>query len=59
MPLAFAAASAGLFLFVTQREMFDSTLTAVAGVTAAVPTVFRLASLVMDRRPGAAQEAKA
>jgi hypothetical protein len=58
-PLAFAAVSAGVFLFMTQREMFDSTLTTVAGVTAAVPTVFRLASLVMDRRPGPPQEAKA
>jgi hypothetical protein len=59
MPLALGAASAGAFLFVTQREVFDSTLTTVAGITAAVPTVIRLASLVMDRRPQSPQEAKA
>jgi hypothetical protein len=58
-PLALGAVSVGIFLFVTQREVFDSTLTTVAGVTAAVPTLFRLASLVMDRRPGQAQEVKA
>jgi hypothetical protein len=59
LPLALGAASAGSFLFVTQREVFDSTLTTVAGITAAVPTVIRLASLVLDRRPESPQEAKA
>jgi hypothetical protein len=59
LPLALGAASAGAFLFVTQREVFDSTLTTVAGVTAAVPTVIRLAQLVMDRRLNASQDAKA
>lgn len=59
LPLALGAASAGSFLFVTQREVFDSTLTTVAGITAAVPTVIRLASLVLDRRPEAPQEVKA
>jgi hypothetical protein len=39
--------------------VFDSTLTTVAGITAAVPTVMRFASLVMDRRPDSAQEVKA
>jgi hypothetical protein len=59
LPLALGAASAGSFLFVTQREVFDSTLTTVAGITAAVPTVIRLASLVMDRRTESPHEAKA
>jgi hypothetical protein len=58
LPLALGAASAGAFLFVTQREVFDSTLTTVAGVTAAVPTVIRLAQLVLDRRADAGQEAR-
>jgi hypothetical protein len=59
VPLAAAAASAGGFLFMTQREVFDSTLTTVAGVTAAVPTVIRLAQLVMDRRHAPGGDAKA
>ena len=58
LPLALGAASAGAFLFVTQREVFDSTLTTVAGVTAAVPTVIRLAQLVLDRRLDAGEAAR-
>jgi hypothetical protein len=59
LPLALGAASAGAFLFITQREVFDSTLTTVAGVTAAVPTVIRLAQLIVDRRLDAGHDAKA
>jgi hypothetical protein len=59
MPLAVAAASAGVFLYATQREMFDATLTVLGGVTAAVPVMFRMVSMIGDRRPARAEESRA
>ena len=59
VPLALAAGSAGVFLYATQREMFDSTLSLVGGVTAAVPMVVRMVSIITDRRPAGGDEARA
>jgi hypothetical protein len=40
-PLGLTAAAAALFLFTTQRETFNSTVAAVAGVSTAVPALVR------------------
>jgi hypothetical protein len=51
VPLALAAISAGVFLFVTQRDMFNQTVTIIGTVAAAVPTVFRAVSVIVQRDP--------
>ncbi len=40
-PLGLTAAAAAIFLFTTQRETFNSTVAAVAGVSTAVPAIVR------------------
>jgi hypothetical protein len=54
-PLGMAGVIAVVFLAVTQREAFDATLTMAAGVTAAVPTLAKLMSVLAQftaRGPG-------
>jgi hypothetical protein len=50
LPLGAAAASAGVFLYLTQKETFDATLSVIGGVTAAIPIVVRTVSFITDRR---------
>lgn len=52
VPFALAAVSAAAFLFTTQREMFNQTVTVVTGVAAAVPTVFKAVSVIAQRDGG-------
>jgi hypothetical protein len=52
VPLALTAASAAVFLFTTQREMFNQTVTVVTAVATAVPTVFRAVSVIAQRDVG-------
>jgi len=53
LPFALTAASAAAFLFTTQREMFNQTVTVVTAVAAAIPTVFRAVSVMAQRDVGA------
>lgn len=48
-PLALGALVAGAFLFTTQRDMFNTTITALMGVSSAVPAVVRMFSLVAQK----------
>jgi hypothetical protein len=59
VPIGVAAGSAGIFLYLTQRETFDATLSVIGGVTAAIPIVFRTVSLITDRRAVAGDEGRA
>ena len=52
VPFALAAVSAGVFLFTTQRDMFNQTVTVVTAMAAAVPTVFRALSVIAQRDGG-------
>ena len=52
LPFALGAVAAAAFLFATQRDMFNQTVAALAGVAAAVPTVARVASVVARRDAG-------
>ncbi len=55
VPIGMAAVLAAAFLAATQREAFNATLTMAAGVTTAVPTLVKLATLLTqlgDRQPG-------
>jgi hypothetical protein len=52
MPFALAAVSAGVFLFTTQRDMFNQTVTVVTAMAAAVPTIFRAVSVIAQRDGG-------
>ena len=54
IPFALAAAAAGVFLFSTQRDMFNETVTVVAAVGAAVPTVLRAVTAIVRPGSGAA-----
>ena len=54
LPFALAAISAGVFLFTTQRDMFNETVTVLTAVAAAVPTVFRAVAVVVQREAGTA-----
>jgi hypothetical protein len=51
VPLIVGDGSVGAFLFGTQREMFDATVTIVTGTAAVLPAVFKAASLIAERRP--------
>jgi len=51
-PFALTAAAAGVFLFSTQRDMFNETVTVIAGIGAAVPTVLRGVSALVQRDAG-------
>ena len=53
LPLALGAIAAAAFLFTTQRDMFNQTLAALAGLAAAVPAVIRVVSVVAGRGAGA------
>lgn len=53
LPFALTAVSAGAFLFTTQRDMFNQTVTVVTAVAAAIPTVFRAVSVMAQRDAGA------
>ena len=49
VPLALGAFVAGAFLFTTQRDMFNTTMTTLVGVSSAVPAVLRMFSLVAQK----------
>jgi hypothetical protein len=46
LPLAVTATAAGAFLFITQRDMFNETVTMITGVAATVPTLAQAISKI-------------
>jgi len=59
VPLGLAAVVAVAFLVATQREAFDATLSMAVGVSAAVPTLVKLATLLTQLGTRATGELKA
>jgi hypothetical protein len=49
VPFALSVVAAGVFLFTTQRDMFNQTVVAVTALAGLVPTVLRTAALIAQR----------
>jgi hypothetical protein len=58
LPLALGATAAVVFLVTTQREMFDATLAVATGVSATVPTLVRLTTVLAQLGGRGGGEAK-
>ena len=52
VPLSIGVASVIVFLFLTQRELYNSTLPVITAITAGVPTFFSLISVLHGGGPG-------
>jgi hypothetical protein len=46
VPLSIAVASVIVFLFLTQRELYNSALPIITAITVGVPTFFKLVSVL-------------
>src|SRR6185312_17537508 len=52
LPLLVALAGVLLFLMITQREFFGSSLSLITGLTTGIPTVFKLISFLQSQGGG-------
>jgi hypothetical protein len=56
LPLAFVSVVVAVFLFTTQRDMFNTTVGALVGITTAAPSLLKLIAIVARKDiPGSGQ----
>jgi hypothetical protein len=56
-PLTIGVAVTAVFLFVTQKELFDATITVATTMTVALPVLLRTVGIVAGRQAAAREDA--